>query len=98
MWCETYWLPEGDLVALGDGATVGRGSVVQTHLFHDRVMSLDAVTLADGASVGPHSVVLPAAHLRAGASAGPSSLVMRGEDVPTGSRWQGNPIVPWLAP
>ncbi|MGC5166505.1 Pls/PosA family non-ribosomal peptide synthetase [Luteimicrobium sp. DT211] len=98
VWCETYWLPECDLVTLGDGAVVGRGSVVQTHLFHDRVMSLDTVALADGASVGPHSVVLPAAHLGAGASAGPSSLVMRGEDVPAGSRWQGNPIVPWPAP
>jgi non-ribosomal peptide synthetase-like protein len=25
VWCETYWLPEADLVRLGDGATVNRG-------------------------------------------------------------------------
>ena len=36
VWCETYWLPEADLVTLGKGATVNRGCVVQTHLFHDR--------------------------------------------------------------
>ena len=23
VWCESYWLPEADLVTLGDGATVG---------------------------------------------------------------------------
>ena len=41
VWCESYWLPEADLVTLGDGATVNRGCVVQTHLFHDRIMSMD---------------------------------------------------------
>ncbi|PVU84280.1 amino acid adenylation protein, partial (plasmid) [Cellulomonas sp. WB94] len=35
VWCETIWLPEADLVALGDGASVNRGCVLQTHLFHD---------------------------------------------------------------
>ncbi len=95
VWCETYWLPEADLVTIGDGATVGPGCVVQTHLFHDRVMSLDTVTLHDGASLGPHGVVLPAAALGAGASVGPASLVLRGETVPPGSRWVGNPIAPW---
>ncbi len=48
VWCETYWLPEADLVDLGDGATVNQGSVLQTHLFHDRMLSLDTVTLQAG--------------------------------------------------
>ena len=95
VWCQTYWLPEADLVRLGDGATVGAGCVVQTHLFHDRVMSLDTVTLDVGASLGPHGVILPAARLGAGASVGPASLVLRGERVPAGTRWVGNPIAPW---
>lgn len=93
-WIESYWFPEADLCRVGKGATVGRGCVVQTHLFQDRVMSLDAVTLADGASLGPHSVVLPAAQLRVDASVGPASLVMRGDRVPANSAWQGNPIEP----
>ncbi|MBO1752094.1 amino acid adenylation domain-containing protein [Actinotalea sp. BY-33] len=97
VWCQTYWLPEADLVRLGDGATVGPGCVVQTHLFHDRVMSLDTVTLDEGATLGPHGVVLPAARLGAGSSVGPASLVLRGEHVPSGTRWVGNPIAPWAA-
>jgi non-ribosomal peptide synthetase-like protein len=95
VWCETYWLPEPDLVHLGDGATVNRGCVLQTHLFHDRIMSMDAVTLHAGATLGPQSVILPAASLGQGATVGPSSLVLRGDEVPAGSRWVGNPIGPW---
>ncbi|WP_217702926.1 Pls/PosA family non-ribosomal peptide synthetase [Microbacterium tenebrionis] len=97
VWTDSYWLPEPDLVSLGDGATVNRGCVVQTHLFHDRVMSIDTVTLQEGATLGPHSVVLPAATIATAATVGPASLVMRGETVPAGSRWSGNPIGPWRA-
>ncbi len=97
VWTDSYWLPEPDLVTLGDGATVNRGCVVQTHLFHDRVMSIDTVTLEAGSTLGPHSVILPAARISANATVGPASLVMRGESVPAGSRWSGNPIGPWRA-
>ena len=95
VWCETYWLPEADLVSLGAGATVERGCVVQTHLFHDRVMAIDRVVLADGATLGPHCVALPASGLGESATVGPASLVMRGDVVPAHTRWQGNPIAPW---
>ncbi|MGK2319351.1 Pls/PosA family non-ribosomal peptide synthetase [Gordonia rhizosphera] len=95
VWCETYWLPEADLVTLGDGATVQRGCVVQTHLFHDRVMAIDEVTLEAGATLGPHCVALPASGLGESTTVGPASLVMRGDVVPAHTRWQGNPIAPW---
>jgi non-ribosomal peptide synthetase-like protein len=83
-WCETYWLPETDLVTLGEGSTVNRGCVVQTHLFHDRIMRMDTVVLGAGTTLGPHCV----------ATIGPASLVMRGKQVPPSTRWQGNPIAP----
>ncbi|RMI32920.1 Pls/PosA family non-ribosomal peptide synthetase [Nocardia stercoris] len=95
VWCESYWLPEADLVTLGDGATVERGCVVQTHLFHDRIMAIDTVVLEAGATLGPHCVALPAAVVGAGATIGPASLVMRGDRVPGSTRWWGNPIAPW---
>ncbi|WP_346198849.1 Pls/PosA family non-ribosomal peptide synthetase, partial [Couchioplanes caeruleus] len=98
VWLETYWLPEYDLVRLGDGATVNRGCVVQTHLFHDRVMSMDEVTLGAGATLGPHGIVLPGASIGARTTVGPGSLVTRGDAVPVDSRWLGNPIATWPAP
>ena len=96
VWCETYWLPEADLVTLQRASTVNRGCVVQTHLFHDRIMRMDTVVLDEGATLGPHCVALPAAKLGAGATVGPASLVMRGDEVPPSTRWQGNPIAPWV--
>lgn len=95
VWCDTYWLPETDLIELGDGATVNSGCVVQTHLFHDRVLSMDRVVLQAGATLGPNSVILPAATIGRHATVGPVSLVMRGESVPNKTRWIGNPIGPW---
>lgn len=97
-WCESYWLPEADLVSLGESSTVNRGCVIQTHLFHDRVMAIDGVTLDKGATMGPHGVILPAARIGSGGTVGPASLVMRGESVPAGSYWMGNPVSPWKGP
>jgi non-ribosomal peptide synthetase-like protein len=95
VWCESYWLPEADLITIGDGASVNRGCVVQTHLFHDRIMRMDEVRLGEGATLGPHGIVLPGATVGDRATVGPASLVMRGEDVPPDSRWLGNPITAW---
>ncbi|GAA0548247.1 non-ribosomal peptide synthetase [Paractinoplanes ferrugineus] len=95
-WLETFWLPEYDLVRLGPGATVNRGCVVQTHLFHDRIMSMDEVTLGAGATLGPHGIVLPGASIGARTTVGPGSLVTRGDAVPADSRWLGNPIANWV--
>lgn len=97
-WCESYWLPEADLVTLGESSTVNRGCVIQTHLFHDRVMAIDTVTLEEGATMGPHGVILPAASIATSGTVGPASLVMRGETVPASSYWMGNPISPWKGP
>jgi non-ribosomal peptide synthetase-like protein len=95
VWCETYWLPEADLVTIGAGASVNRGCVVQTHLFHDRILRMDTVTLGEGSTLGPHGIVLPGATIGDRTTVGPASLVMRGESVPAGTRWLGNPITVW---
>ena len=95
VWNETYWLPEPDLVEIGPGATISRGVVVQTHLFHDRVLALDTVVVKSGATLSPNSVVLPGATVGRHSTIGPASLVMRGESVPRRTRWIGNPIGPW---
>jgi non-ribosomal peptide synthetase-like protein len=94
-WIETHWLPEADLVHIGQGASVNRGCVLQTHLFHDRLMRLDEVRVLDGATLGPHSIVLPGSTLGPAATVGAASLVMRDERVPANTRWLGNPVSGW---
>ncbi|WP_375713431.1 Pls/PosA family non-ribosomal peptide synthetase, partial [Corynebacterium haemomassiliense] len=93
-WIESYWFPETDLCVVGRGASVGPGTVVQTHLFQDRVMSLDTVTIQDSATLAAHSVSLPGSVIGDGATVGPGSLVMRGDEVPAMTVWQGNPVEP----
>ncbi|WP_200303685.1 Pls/PosA family non-ribosomal peptide synthetase [Streptomyces adelaidensis] len=95
VWLESYWLPETDLVTLGDGATVNRGCVLQTHLFHDRILRTDTVELREGATLGPGGIVLPGSVVGARTTLGPASLVMAAESVPDDTRWLGNPIEAW---
>jgi hypothetical protein len=40
VWFETLAITEFDLVDLGDGCAVNRGACIETHLFHDRVLSM----------------------------------------------------------
>ncbi|MFI9273082.1 Pls/PosA family non-ribosomal peptide synthetase [Kitasatospora sp. NPDC052896] len=98
VWCETHWLPETDLVRVEAAASVNRGCVLQTHLFHDRLMRLDQVRLGEGAALGPHSIALPGSAIGAGTTVGASSLVMRGEEMPAGTSWTGNPVATWSSP
>src|SRR5699024_10240098 len=93
-WIESYWFTETDLYFIGSGSTVCTCHAVQTHLFQDRVMSLDTVTIDEGATLAAHSVALPASRIHAGATVAPGSLVMRGDQVPGHTVWQGNPIEP----
>ncbi|MER5204079.1 Pls/PosA family non-ribosomal peptide synthetase [Streptomyces sp. NPDC002825] len=97
VWCESYWLPETDLVTLADAVTVNRGCVLQTHLFHDRILRTDTVVLREGAALGPNGIVLPGSTVGARSTLGPASLVMAGESVPADTRWLGNPIEAWRA-
>lgn len=94
-WIESHLLPEADLCIIGDGATINRGSLMQTHLFHDRLMRLDKVQLCNGATLGPLSASLPGTIIGAGSTVYPVSLVMRGEHLPGSTRWRGNPVRPW---
>ena len=71
VWCESYWLPEADLVTLEDGVSVNRGCVLQTHLFHDRIMRMDTVVLREGATLGPGGIVLPGSDDRGPQHPGP---------------------------
>ncbi|MFF4565453.1 Pls/PosA family non-ribosomal peptide synthetase [Streptomyces sp. NPDC001435] len=95
VWVESYWLPETDLVTLEDAASVNRGCVLQTHLFHDRILRTDTVVLREGATLGPGGIVLPGSTVGARTTLGPASLVMAAESVPDDTRWLGNPIEAW---
>ena len=92
VWCETWWLPEFDLISIDARSTVNRGTVLQTHLFHDRVMAMEPVQLGSGATLGPNSFMLPGSSIGERSTVGPGSLVLRDEQLPPNSQWAGNPV------
>lgn len=92
VWCESWWLPEFDLITIEDRCTVNRGTVLQTHLFHDRVMSIEPVLLRQGSTLGPNSFLLPGASIGERSTIGPCSLVLRQDAIPSDSVWAGNPV------
>jgi non-ribosomal peptide synthetase-like protein len=93
VWCETLTITEFDLAELGDGAVVNRNAVVETHLFHDRVMQVGPARLGAGSTLGPSSAMLPDTEIGDGCSVGGRSIVMRGERLPPRSRWHGAPVI-----
>ena len=91
---ETTFFSEFDLVSIGDHAALNLGSTVQTHLFEDRVMKADYLTIGAGCTLGNMAVVLYSTVMKRGACLGPLSLLMKGETLPENSRWCGIPSEP----
>jgi non-ribosomal peptide synthetase-like protein len=91
VWIGTTYLTEFDLVHIGDDATVGTESSLQTHLFEDRVMKMSRVTIEPGATIGTRSIVLYDAVVGSEVSLGSLSLLMKGEHLPSSTRWHGIP-------
>ncbi|MCB5909099.1 Pls/PosA family non-ribosomal peptide synthetase [Streptomyces pinistramenti] len=90
-WIGTTFLTEFDLVELGDDVAIGPGVSLQTHLFEDRVMKMDTVTVRDGASVGTRAIVLYDGVVGENVSLGALSLLMKGERLAPGTSWRGIP-------
>ncbi len=93
VWCETMTITEFDLADLGDGCAINRNSVVETHLFHDRLMQIRPATLGAGATLGPSSAMLPDTTIGDHCTVGGRSIVMRGERLPPQTHWHGAPVV-----
>ncbi len=92
VWCETTAITEYDMVELGDGCAINRGSCLMTHVFHDRLLRIGPTSIGTGASMGPTSAVLPDTKLGANTCIGGHSVVLRGEELPAGTRWHGAPV------
>jgi non-ribosomal peptide synthetase-like protein len=87
-------ITEYDMVRLGDEAVLNRQSHPQTHLFEDRVMKIGRVDIDAGGCMNTYSICLPNSSIGSYGQLGSLSLVMKGETVPAGETWEGDPIMP----
>ncbi|MGW5481996.1 Pls/PosA family non-ribosomal peptide synthetase [Streptomyces sp. NPDC004008] len=85
------YLTDRTLAAIGDDCTLNLGSRIQCHSQEDGTFKSDHSTLHSGVTLGV------AAHVHYGVTMGedavlaPDSFLMKGEEVPAGARWRGNP-------
>lgn len=89
---STWFLDDPDLIKIGDHVTLMKSSDLQTHLFHDRVMQLDDVSIGTGVTIGAGSFLLPGSAIGDQSTVLSGSLVPRNEKVGQQSTWLGNPI------
>jgi non-ribosomal peptide synthetase-like protein len=84
-------IAEKNLVTLGDDVALNTGAWVQCHSQEDYAFKSDAITIGSGCSVGVSAMILYSARMGDGASLAPDSFLMKGEEIPAGERWGGNP-------
>jgi non-ribosomal peptide synthetase-like protein len=92
---ETSLMSEFDLITIGDRASLNLGSTIQPHLFEDRVMKSDTIDIGKYCSVGNMAVVLYGTRMEEGAALQSLSVLMKGETLPSWSRWHGIPSQPY---
>ncbi|MGB3966737.1 MAG: heparan-alpha-glucosaminide N-acetyltransferase domain-containing protein, partial [Planctomycetota bacterium] len=78
-----------DMLTIGDGATVH--ALFQAHSFEDRVLKIDRVRIAAGATVGRGTVVLYGAEIQERARVLPHGVVMKHELLLAGRAYVGAP-------
>ena len=94
VYLDTTDMTEFDCVSIGDYSELNGQSCPQTHLFEDRVMKIDHVTIGQRVYMGPRSAVLYSAVVADNAQLGALTLVMKGEFIPPASSWKGCPAAP----
>ena len=85
------YLTERSLVTIGDDCTLNEGSKIQCHSQEDGSFKADHSTLGAGCTVGVNALVHYGAAMGDGAVLAPDSFLMKGEEVPNGAQWGGNP-------
>ena len=94
VYLDTTDITEFDCVTIGDYSELNGLACPQTHLFEDRVMKVDHVTIGRRVYLGPRSAVLYGAVVADQAQLGALTLVMKGEFIPAATSWKGCPAAP----
>jgi non-ribosomal peptide synthetase-like protein len=95
---QTTFISEFELVEIGDYVALNFMSVVQNHLFEDRIMKASHLKIGDECTVGNMAVVLYDTVMHPGSSIDSLSLLMKGEKLPPRTRWHGIPTRPVRGP
>jgi non-ribosomal peptide synthetase-like protein len=85
---------ERTLVSIGSEATLGAGCILQGHSLEDGTFKSGYTEIGDRCTVGTGAFVHYGVTMDDGAVLDADSFLMKGEHVPAGARWLGNPAAP----
>jgi non-ribosomal peptide synthetase-like protein len=88
---DGLWLTERTLVAIGDDCTFNAGSGIQCHSQEDGTFKCDSSTIGAGCTLGIGAFIHYGVTIGDRAELAPDSFLMKGEQVPAGAHWGGNP-------
>jgi non-ribosomal peptide synthetase-like protein len=84
-------IPERTLVTMGDDVTLNFGSTIQPHSQEDGAFKSDRITLGSRCTIGIGAWVHYGVTIGDNAVVASDSFLMKGEEVPAGAWWAGNP-------
>jgi non-ribosomal peptide synthetase-like protein len=84
-------MPDRTLIAIGDDCALNEGSGIQCHSQEDGTFKSGRTTLEAGCTIGVGGLVHYSVTMGEGAVLAADSFLMKGEEVPAGARWGGNP-------
>ena len=85
------FIMEKTMVTIGDDCTLNAGCRLQCHSQEDGTFKSDRITLGSGCTVGTHALVHYGSTMADGAELAPDAFLMKGEEIPPGALWAGNP-------
>jgi non-ribosomal peptide synthetase-like protein len=88
---DGFGLSERTLATIGDYCTLNEMSGVQCHSQEDGTFKSDYSTLGSNVTLGTGSLVHYGVTIGDGAELTTDCFLMKGEQVPAGARWGGNP-------
>ena len=89
---------ERRFVTIGDRCTLNAGAIVQCHSQEDGAFKSDRSSLGAGTTLGVGAFVHYGVQIGEGVRLQADSFLMKGSEVPSGSRWGGNPAMELEAP
>jgi len=84
-------LEDPSLTAIGDESVLNYRSKIQCHSLEDGTFKCDGTTIGACCTLGVAAFVLYSVTMGDGSALAADSFLMKGEEVPAGARWGGNP-------
>lgn len=87
----TLLISEFDLISIGSHSSIDDSTLIQCHLYEDRIYKTSNIIIEDNCNVGISATILYDTNMESHSSLGDKSLLMKGETLPAASNWQGSP-------